>query len=189
VWRGSQRHRATIRQVPDTTSPLPDALSGVARVLNPAVDQPVAAEEPRPKEETTMEEKVRDYMTTDPVALQATDSVEAAAEAMRQHDIGNVLVLERDRIMGILTDRDIAVRVVAEHREPGETRLADVCSRELTTLSPDDTIEDAIAVMQNKAIRRLPVVDGGRPVGVVALGDLAPRGTTLGEISAAPPNQ
>jgi CBS domain-containing protein len=136
-----------------------------------------------------MEERVRDYMTPDPVALQSTDSVEAAAEAMRQHDIGNVLVLERDKIMGILTDRDIAVRVVAERREPRGTCLADVCSRDLTTLSPDDTIEDAIAVMQDKAVRRLPVVERGRPVGMVALGDLAPRGTTLGEISAAPPNQ
>jgi len=91
--------------------------------------------------------------------------------------------------VGILTDRDVVVRVVAEGRDPRATRLADVCSRELTTVSPDDNVDDAIAVMRDKAIRRVPVVDRGRPIGIVALGDLAPRGTTLGEISAAPPNQ
>src|SRR5512144_535622 len=123
-----------------------------------------------------MHEKVRDYMTRDPVALQATDSVEAAADAMRQRDIGNVLVLERDKILGIVTDRDIVVRVVAERRDPRGTKLAEVSSRELSTLSPEDSIEDAISVMQNKAVRRLPVIENGRPIGIVALGDLAPRG-------------
>src|SRR5262245_14454971 len=135
---------------------------------------------------------LREIMTQNPVTVQTTDSVVAAARSMRDGNIGDVVVVDRGQIQGILTDRDIVVRALAEGRDPAQTTVGDICSRELTTLSPADAIGDAVAIMREKAIRRLPVVDGGRPVGIVSLGDLAVERdpeATLGGISAAPPNR
>ena len=84
------------------------------------------------------------------------------------------------------------VRALAEGRDPARTTVGEICSRELTTLSPNDAIGDAEKTMRDRAIRRLPVVEGGRPVGIVSLGDLAVEknpDSTLGGISAAPPNR
>jgi CBS domain-containing protein len=138
-----------------------------------------------------MAEYLREIMTQKPVTLQTSDSIVAAARSMRDANIGDVVVLEDGQVRGILTDRDIVVRALAEGRDPARTTVGDICSRELTTLSPQDTIGNAAAVMRDKAIRRLPVVAEGRPVGIVSLGDLTlerdPQ-STLGAISAAPPN-
>lgn len=135
---------------------------------------------------------VSKVMTADPVTVAATDTIEQAARRMREAQIGNVIVLDDGEVCGILTDRDIVVRGIAEGREPGRTRIADVCSRDLTAVSPEDSIDHAVELMRDKAIRRLPVVKDGRPVGIVSLGDLAierePR-SALGEISAAPANE
>ncbi len=112
---------------------------------------------------------VRDVMTQRPVTLQTTDTVIAAARSMRDGNIGDVVVLEEDRIQGILTDRDIVVRAVA-----------------------DDAIGDAEKIMRDRAIRRLRVVERERPVGIMSLGGLAVEQnpeSTLGGISAAPPNR
>jgi CBS domain-containing protein len=135
---------------------------------------------------------LREIMTQNPVTVQTTDSVVAAARSMRDGNIGDVVVVERGEIQGILTDRDIVVRALAEGRDPARTTVGEICSRELTTLSPSDPIADAVTIMRDKAIRRLPVVDGGRPIGIVSLGDLAVERdpeSTLGGISAAPPNR
>jgi CBS domain-containing protein len=135
---------------------------------------------------------VRDVMTREPTMMEASELVPTAARAMRDSNIGDVLVTENGRLLGILTDRDIVVRVLAEGRDPARTTVSDVCSRELTTLGPDDAIDVAVASMREGAVRRLPVVEDGRPVGVVSLGDLAaerdPR-SALGQISGAPPNR
>jgi CBS domain-containing protein len=139
-----------------------------------------------------MAQYLRDIMTQRPVTVQATDTVAAAARSMRDGNIGDVVVVDKDQIQGILTDRDIVVRALAEGRDPGRTTVGEICSRELTTLSPNDAIGDAEKVMRDRAIRRLPVVEGGRPVGIVSLGDLAVERSpesTLGGISAAPPNR
>jgi CBS domain-containing protein len=139
-----------------------------------------------------MAQYLRDIMTQRPVTVQATDTVAAAARSMRDGNIGDVVVVDNDQIQGILTDRDIVVRALAEGRDPGRTTVGEICSRELTTLSPNDAIGDAEKVMRDRAIRRLPVVEGGRPVGIVSLGDLAVERSpesTLGGISAAPPNR
>lgn len=142
--------------------------------------------------EDDMAQSIRDVMTAHPVALPATASVVDAARAMRDADIGNVIVVENDRVCGIVTDRDITVRGVAEGRDISRLKLEDVCSRVLTTLSPTDSIDDAIQLMRQKAIRRLPVIEGGKPVGIVSLGDLAltqdPH-STLSNISVAPANR
>jgi CBS domain-containing protein len=139
-----------------------------------------------------MAQYLRDIMTQKPVTVQATDTVVAAARSMRDGNIGDVVVVDNDQIQGILTDRDIVVRALAEGRDPARTTVGEICSRELTTLSPNDAIGEAEKTMRARAIRRLPVVEGGRPVGIVSLGDLAVErnpDSTLGGISAAPPNR
>ena len=139
-----------------------------------------------------MAQSMRDVMTTQPVALPATSSVVDAARAMRDSDIGDVIVVENGQICGMVTDRDITVRGVAEGRNISSLTLGDICSRQLTTLSPTDSVDDAVLLMREKALRRLPVVEGGKPVGIVSLGDLAvtkdPH-SALGNISAAPANR
>jgi CBS domain-containing protein len=139
-----------------------------------------------------MAQFLREIMTQRPVTVEAGDTVIAAARSMRDGNIGDVVVLESGQVQGILTDRDIVVRALAEGRDPARTSVGEICSRELTMLAPTDTIEDAVKIMRDKAIRRLPVVEGGRPVGIVSLGDLAvdrDPASVLGNISAAPPNR
>lgn len=139
-----------------------------------------------------MDQKISDVMTRDPKTLPATASVLEAAQAMREHDIGDVVVMEDDRLCGIVTDRDLVVRVLAGGRDPASTTVGEICSRELATLMEADSAEKALRLMRDMAIRRLPVVEtNGHVVGIVSLGDLAverDRRSVLGEISAAPPN-
>ena len=137
-----------------------------------------------------MAQQIRELMTPNPVALPGTASVHEAATAMRDAQIGDVIVIENNQVCGIVTDRDIVVRTVAETQDPATT-LADICSHSLVTVTPTDSVEDAVRLMRTHAIRRLPVVDGGQAVGMVSLGDLAVErdpGSALGEISGAPPN-
>jgi CBS domain-containing protein len=138
-----------------------------------------------------MAQQIRELMTQNPVSLPGTASVREAARAMRDADIGDVIVIENNQVCAIVTDRDIVVRLVAEARDPATTTLADICSHSLLTVSPTDSVEEAVRLMRTHAIRRLPVVEGGQPVGIVSLGDLAVErdpGSALGEISSAPPN-
>ena len=139
-----------------------------------------------------MAEHIQDVMTTNPETLPESTTVREAAEAMRANDIGDVVVVDDNgKLSGILTDRDIVVRVVAEGRDPRATRIGDIASRDLTAVSPDDPVDRAVQLMRDKAIRRLPAVDKGKPVGIVSIGDLAldrDPGSALADISAAPPN-
>jgi CBS domain-containing protein len=138
-----------------------------------------------------MAQQIRELMTPNPVALPGTASVHEAARAMRDADIGDVIVIENNQVCGIVTDRDIVVRTLAEARDPATTTLADICSHALLTVSPTDSVEEAVRLMRTHAIRRLPVVEGGQPVGIVSLGDLAVErdpGSALGDISSTPPN-
>lgn len=139
-----------------------------------------------------MAQRIRNVMTTDPTTLPQDATVADAARRMRDEDIGDVLVVRDGELSAILTDRDIAVRVVAEDRVPSETRLNEVASKDIATLSPDDTIADAVRIMGSRALRRVPVVEDGRPVGIVSIGDLAvdrDTGSALADISAAEPNE
>ncbi|MEA2644446.1 MAG: hypothetical protein QOG08_1472 [Chloroflexota bacterium] len=141
-----------------------------------------------------MAQKVRDVMTARPVALEDEASVVEAARAMRDGDFGSVIVLKREGgpVCGVVTDRDIAIRVVAEGVDPRSVRLSDICDREVTTVGPDEPIDRVAELMRKKAIRRVPVVEGGNLVGVVSLGDLAKsmdEGEALADISSAPPNR
>jgi CBS domain-containing protein len=139
-----------------------------------------------------MAEQVRDVMTPDPACVSAEDTTDKAAQLMRDRDVGSIVVTENGAgVAGIVTDRDIVVRAVADGRNPTEVRVSEVASSNPATLSPDDAIDDAIGRMREENIRRLPVVEGDRPVGIVSLGDLARAqdpNSVLGDISAAPPN-
>ena len=138
-------------------------------------------------------QSVQDVMTPAPWALEISASVMDAAELMRQSDIGDVIVVEEDHhLYGIVTDRDIVVRVLAEGGDPTAVTVGEICSRELTIVSPTASIGEAVGLIRDKAIRRLPVVgDDGKVVGIVSIGDIAvarDRKSALGDISAAPPN-
>jgi CBS domain-containing protein len=138
-----------------------------------------------------MTRKVRDIMSAAPVCMAPTESVSAAARAMKEGGIGTVLVVSGGRLDGLVTDRDIAIRVLAENRDPLTTRVGDICSSELAVLDPDDDVEYATRLIRERAVRRLPVIAGGTPVGVVSIGDLAldkDERSALSEISAARPN-
>ena len=139
-----------------------------------------------------MPQSIREVMTPNPVTIPADMSAADAARLMRGRDIGDVLVMNQDRVMGIITDRDIVVRAVAAGQDPANVKVGDICSKELHTVEHTATVEEVIKLMREKAVRRVPVMDGVRPVGIVAIGDLAierDRESALGDISAAPPNQ
>jgi CBS domain-containing protein len=139
-----------------------------------------------------MAQQVRDVMTPNPITMPATATAVDAAKAMRESNVGDIIVIEDNRICGIVTDRDIVVRGLGVGRNPTQTKLGEICSRELTTVSPTDEVSNAIGLMKDKAIRRLPVVENDRPVGILSLGDLAverDQHSALGGISAAPPNR
>jgi CBS domain-containing protein len=138
-----------------------------------------------------MAETVREVMTADPTTLDSSSTIAEAARAMRDGDFGAVIVTEGDSVHGIVTDRDIVVRAIADGRDPDSTQLGAVTSEELETLSPDDSIDDAVAKVRAADVRRLPVVEDGRAVGIVSLGDLAVErdsDSALADISAATPN-
>jgi CBS domain-containing protein len=138
------------------------------------------------------EKKIRDLMTTNVVKIQGSASVSEAARHMRDSHIGAVVLEENGRVVGLLTDRDVAVRAVAEGRDPKSTRVADVATRDVVTLSPEDGSDRAIQIMRERGVRRVPVVENDRVVGIISLGDLAierDRGSVLGQISAAPPTR
>jgi CBS domain-containing protein len=138
-----------------------------------------------------MVQRIRDVMTADPVVLASSDSIEVAARHMKERDIGDVLVSDGGRLCGLVTDRDIVIRGLAEGRG-SSARLGEICSRELVTLSPDEPIATAVSLMREWAVRRIPIIEGDRPVGIVSIGDLAverDENSALADISAAPPNR
>ncbi|MEV0181727.1 CBS domain-containing protein [Streptomyces sp. NPDC050625] len=139
-----------------------------------------------------MTQKVREIMTTDLVTVDPLTSVINVAQLMRRDDVGDVLVVDEGRLVGVVTDRDLVVRVMAEGGNVGNHTVASACSKDMVTVAPDDDVDQVIGLMREWAVRRVPVVEGDRPVGIVSLGDLAierdPR-SALGDISAARPNE
>jgi CBS domain-containing protein len=119
-----------------------------------------------------MTRQVHEVMTSEPVTLPLDAPLTEAARLMRDEGIGGVLVTQDGRLCGLLTDRDIVVRAVAEGRDLTGTRLADICSAGIVTVSPDDGADTALRLTIDSAVRRLPVVKDGRPVGIVSIGDL-----------------
>jgi len=131
-------------------------------------------------------------MTRKPRTVNAGDPVIEAARIMRDDDIGDVIVVEDGGVAGIVTDRDLVVRGVAESRDAESTPVREVCTTGVEALETSATVDDALQKMREADIRRLPVVQDGRPVGIVSLGDLAVErepDSTLADISAASPDQ
>ena len=138
-----------------------------------------------------MSKKVKDVMSASPIGLEDTASLVDAARAMREGDFGSVVVMKSGSVCGVVTDRDIVVRAVAEGKDPKSVKLSEICSEHVVTVSPDQSVDEAAELMRDKAVRRVPVVEKGRLVGIVSLGDLAKEkdeGAALAEISSAPPN-
>jgi CBS domain-containing protein len=140
---------------------------------------------------TTDTKSIRDVMTTDPVMCDVATTVAAAAKQMRDEDIGDVIVTNDDRFFGILTDRDIVVRSDAEGDDPTTKPIGEICTRDVRCVAPSDSVRDVIRLMRDLAVRRIPVCDGDKAVGIVSLGDLAVEkepDSVLGDISSAPPS-
>jgi CBS domain-containing protein len=120
-----------------------------------------------------MAKSVRDEMTQDPRSIGASASVVEAARLMREQHIGSLPVTDDEQLLGMITDRDITTRVVAEAADPKTTPVADVCSRDVISVEADKDREEALELMARHQVRRLPVVESGRLVGIVAQADIA----------------
>ena len=120
-----------------------------------------------------MGKTVKDVMTRDARACEPNATVREAAELMAREDVGPIPVVEDGRLVGIVTDRDIVIRVVTEGRDPGQTTVGEIATKELVTVGPDDELEDAMRLLAEHQVRRLPVVEGDRLVGIVAQADIA----------------
>lgn len=120
-----------------------------------------------------MGKSIRDVMSSNPCAIDADKPVAHAAKMMKQEDVGLAPVVEGDRLVGTLTDRDIVLRVVAEGKDPQTVTAREVASTDLVTIDPQQDLEEALRLMASKQVRRLPVVEEGLLVGVLAQADIA----------------
>ena len=140
--------------------------------------------------------KVREIMTESPMVATPGDSIRHIAQMLGDSDIGGVIVCDDDdQLQGMITDRDIAVQVVAAGLDPESTTAADILDgSRIFTVGADDDLKDAVSIMKDQAVRRLPVIDGHDLVGIVSQADLARHapesliGSMVDEISAAPDN-
>jgi CBS domain-containing protein len=121
-----------------------------------------------------MAESIRALMTTNPRSVESGSTVVEAARLMRDEDAGLIPVCEGEKLVGTVTDRDIAIRVVAEGREPESITVGEIASRELVTIDPQQELDEALRLMARHQVRRLPVVEeDGELVGIVAQADIA----------------
>lgn len=135
---------------------------------------------------------IRYSMMPNPLTLDVSATVTEAANVMRRDDVGDVLVTRDGKLFGLLTDRDIVVRGVAEGFDPDKATVGEICSQHVTALQHWDTEYDALQLMQGSAVRRIPVVNDGRPVGIVTLADLALEtdpDSLLAQIRREPPSR
>lgn len=116
---------------------------------------------------------VREIMSTRIVSVQPTSTVRDAALLMNRHNIGSVPVVEGKAVRGMLTDRDIVLRCVAADRDPSSVKVSDICSQGAVSVSPNQSLSDAMNLMATEQVRRLPVVDNGSLVGMLSLADIA----------------
>jgi CBS domain-containing protein len=123
-------------------------------------------------------------MTSSLATIDPNTTVAEAARRMAKEDVGPLPVVEGDRLVGLVTDRDLVVRVLAEGRDPQTTTVREACSEDIVTVAPEDELDKALAVLAGRQVRRIPVVDGNRLVGIVAQADVAREveSSTVGEI-------
>ncbi len=134
--------------------------------------------------------KIKDIMTDDLAVISPDATVIEAAQLMQKHDVGVVPVCEGTNIVGLVTDRDIVVRNIAHGKDPNHTPVRDVMTTQVKAISPETSLSQAAGIMATQQVRRLPVIEEDRLIGMVSLGDLATKAkydvevsTTLGEIS------
>ena len=123
-----------------------------------------------------MAKSVREVMTSEPETVQASTTVSEAAKLMKKAEAGMIPVVEGGELRGTVTDRDIVLRVVAEGKDPQSTSAGEIASGELVTVQPDQNLDEALKLMAQHQVRRLPVVEGGRLVGILAQADVAREG-------------
>ena len=124
-----------------------------------------------------MGKKIQEVMTSNPCSIDADKPVSYAAKMMKDEDVGFAPIVEGDKLIGTVTDRDIAMKVVAEGRDPQSTTVREIASTNLVTIDPRQDLDDALRLMASNQVRRLPVVEeDGRLVGVVAQKDVAEQG-------------
>jgi len=134
--------------------------------------------------------QVRELMTKDPRTVRPDHTIVDAARLMRDEDAGIAPIAEDDRLIGVITDRDIAIRVVAEAKDPGSTKVTEIASQNVVTIDPQQDLDEAMRLMAKHQVRRLPVVEeDGKLVGILAQADVAKHadpartGTVVEEIS------
>ena len=120
-----------------------------------------------------MAKSITEVMTTNVRACEPNATVAEAAKLMAKEDVGPIPVVEEGRLVGLITDRDIVVRVVANDKDPKTTTVGQIASSDLVTVSPQENLDDALTLMAERQVRRLPVVEGDRLVGIVAQADIA----------------
>ena len=120
-----------------------------------------------------MAKKISELMSPNPCAIDANKPVAYAARMMKDEDVGLAPIVEGDRLVGTLTDRDIVTRVVAEGKDPQSVTVREVASTNLVTVDPKQDLDEALRLMAQHQVRRLPVVENGRLVGIVAQADIA----------------
>jgi CBS domain-containing protein len=123
-----------------------------------------------------MGKKIREVMTPAPETIQADRPASEAAQKMKEADAGMIPVMDNGNLLGTVTDRDIALRVVAEGKDPQSTTVGEIASRDIVTVQPEEDLDDALQKMAKHQVRRLPVVEDGRLIGVVAQADVAREG-------------
>jgi signal-transduction protein with cAMP-binding, CBS, and nucleotidyltransferase domain len=137
------------------------------------------------------DQSIGEIMTRKLSKLESSSTIVEAAREMRDNDTGAIIVADGGDMRGLLTDRDIVVRAIAEGHSPDEATVGEICSTDLVTLEPSSTIGDAVEAMRKANVRRLPVAESGTPVGIISLGDLAmarDEESALADISSASPN-
>ena len=117
--------------------------------------------------------QVREIMTTRIVSVSPGATVKEAAQLMNKNNIGAVPVAEGAAVRGMLTDRDIVLRCVAENRDAGTLKVSDICSQGAVSVKPEESVSDAVNLMASEQVRRLPVVENGRLVGMLSFADIA----------------
>ena len=116
--------------------------------------------------------KIKEIMTTDVRSISATDSISEAANIMKQLDVGAVPVVDNNLLVGIITDRDLVLRAVAQGKNPDE-RVSTIMTKDVTSVDPEMDVHKVADLMASKQIRRVPIVENGRLVGIVSIGDMA----------------
>jgi CBS domain-containing protein len=139
---------------------------------------------------------IRDFMTPNPVTVSEKDSIRDVARIMAREDTGVVPVVEGKKVIGMITDRDIVVRLVALGKDPSNARVNEAMTKNVRAIKEDSTVHDALQLMSSAQIKRMPVVNSNNEiVGIISMGDIATDktqsgnvGKTVEKISEAPPN-